>query len=105
MTKPQPKTDARRQVARILDAALKLAQQKHYARISRDDIARACGFPSSSLITYHVGTMAALRRGIMREAIRRECLAVIAQGLAARDPHARKAPQELKEKALQSLAA
>jgi len=105
--KPQPKIDAREQVAKILQAALKLASNggRSYNSLSRDDIARECGFASSSLITHHMGTMEALRRDIMREAIRVECLPVIAQGLVIRDRHARKAPDALKAKALQAVAA
>lgn len=99
----QTKHPAREQKARILDAALKLSERHGYAHVSRDDIARACGFPSSSLVAYHMGTMPELRRAVMREAIRRECLPVLAQGLAARDRHAHKAPPELAQKALQSL--
>lgn len=102
---PQPKQAARERVKHILDAALMLAETHGYASISRDQIARVCGFPSPSLITYHMGTMDALRRTMIREAIKRENLRVLAQALAARDRHACKAPEELKTRALQSLAA
>lgn len=102
---PQPKQDARERVKHILDNALILAESHGYASISRDQIARMCGFPSSSLITYHMGSMVDFRRKLMREAIRRENLRVLAQGLAAHDRHARKAPEELKARALQTLAA
>jgi hypothetical protein len=48
--------------------------------------------------------MSALRREIMREAVRVECLAVVAQGLAVRDPHAMAAPAELRQRAARHLA-
>lgn len=102
---PQPKQDARERVKHILDVALLLAEQHGYRSLSRDQVARVCGFPSSSLITYHMGSMVEFRRKLMREAIRRENLGVLAQGLAAHDQYARKAPDELKARALQSLAA
>jgi len=102
---PQPKQDARERIKHILDTALILAEQHGYTNVSRDAIARVCGFPSPSLITYHMGTMEELRRKVMREAIKRENLRVLAQGLAARDRHARKAPDDLKARALQTLAA
>lgn len=73
-------------------------------RITREGIARAAGV-SDALVTYHLGTMADLRRAVMREAVRAECLPVIAQGITARDRHALKAAPELRQKALASLAA
>jgi hypothetical protein len=56
------------------------------------------GFDFGSL-----GTMREFRRKLMRYAVRVQCLPVIAQGLAARDPHAQKAAPELKQKALAAL--
>jgi AcrR family transcriptional regulator len=103
--KPQIKLEARERVAQILKAALELCSQEAttYNRITRDEIAKKAGIPSS-LVAYHCGTMADLRRDIMREAVRVENLAVIAQGLAARDRHALKAPEEVRRRALESLA-
>lgn len=101
--KPQIKLEARQRVAQILAAALELAPRVSYARLTRDEVAKHIGIPSS-LIPYHMGTMEEFRRKIMREAVRVECLPVIAQGLVARDRHALKAPEPLRTKALQSLA-
>lgn len=101
--KPQIKLEARERVAQILTAALALCHSDTtYSRITRDEIAKKAGIPPA-LISYHLGTMPELRRHIMREAVRTECLPVIAQGLAARDRHALKAPEELRQRALQSL--
>lgn len=102
---PQPKQDARERVKHILDVSMALAEQHGYNRVSRDQVARVCGFPSSSLITYHMGSMVEFRRKIMREAIKRANLRVLAQGLAAQDRQALKAPEDMKARALQSLAA
>lgn len=102
--RPQIKLDARERKAQILKAALTLCQTASYARITRDQIAKEAGIPSS-LIGYHFGTMPALRRDIMREAVRKGCLPVIVQGLAIRDPHALKAPEELRRQALRSMGA
>lgn len=102
--KPQIKLEARERKAQILRAALDLCSARTtYTRVTRDQIAERAGVPPS-LITYHLGSMTDLRRHIMREAIRSECLAVIAQGIAARDRHAMKAPEDLRARALQSLA-
>lgn len=102
--KKQVKLEARERIAQILRAALKVAPEKGYNRITRDDIAKEANIPPT-LIPYHMGTMTELRRHIMREAIRIECLPVIAQGLALRDRHALKAPEELRRRAIQSLGA
>ena len=100
----QTKLAKRQRTAQILEAALKLAERTHYSKISREQLAKALGWPSPALVTYHMGTMDAFRRDLMREAIRREVLVVVGQGLAMHDRHARKAPPELQERALQSLA-
>ncbi len=95
--------EARQRNSQILAAALKLAEKVGYSQISREAVAKASGV-SAPLVTYHMGTMPEFRRKIMREAVRTECLPVIAQGLALKDKHARKASEELRARALQSLA-
>lgn len=101
--KPQLKMQARERKAQILKAALTLCSVKtSVPRVTREEIAEVVGIPPT-LITYHFGTMPALRRDIMREAVRTECLPVVAQGIALRDPHALKAPEKLRQRALQSL--
>lgn len=86
----------------ILEAALKLARQDGYRDVTRERIATAAGV-SPALVSVRLGTMIQLRRRLMRYAIKRACLPVIAQGLAARDGQALKAPAELKNLALASL--
>lgn len=76
---------------------------KPFMKVTRADIAEEAGV-SEPLITHHLGTMVDLRRDIIRHAIKQERLKIIAQGLAAGDPHARKAPQELKDRAVALLA-
>lgn len=102
--KPQIKLDSRTRVAQILAAALDLAPRVGYTKLTRDEVAARAGIPSS-LICYHMGTMVEFRRALMREAIRVECLAVIAQGLVFRHPLALKAPIELRNRAIEFLAA
>lgn len=86
----------------ILDAALQVAARVGYRHIKRDEIAEAAGV-SAPLVSVYFKTMIEMRRQIMRAAVERECLAVIAQGLSDKNPHAVKAPLELKERALASL--
>lgn len=100
----QIKLEKNARVAQILAAALDLAARVGYANVTRDAVAQRLGI-ASSLIPYHIGTMTAFRRAMVREAIRTECLPVIAQAVAAKDKHAQKAPEELRTRALQSLAA
>lgn len=102
--KPQIKLDARTRVAQFLAAALDEAKRGSYQTVTREQIASACDVPPS-LIHYHMGTMPELRRKVMREAVRVECLPVIAQGLAMKDRQALKASEELRARALATLGA
>lgn len=97
------KLEARARAAQILAAALDVAKVQGYTRITREQVAARIGV-APSLIPHYMGTMPALRRKIMREAIRVECLPVIAQGLAMRDPHALAAPEDLRQRAAAHLA-
>lgn len=91
----------------ILTEAITQAAQRGYQNIKRQEIADALGI-SAGLINAYYGTMPQLKRAVMRRAIRVSAcdasLRVIAQGLAARDKQAEKAPDALKRKALLTLA-
>lgn len=100
--KTQTKLASRERMGQILASALVLSARVGYSRLTRDEIAVHAGI-TPSLIPYHFGTMEQLRRHIMREAVRVGCLPVIAQGLALRDRHALKAPEDLRARALQSI--
>jgi len=90
--------------ADILDAAVKAAQRVGFMQVRQKDIAdeAKCGFGTVSL---YYNTMQQMRRAIMRAAIERKVLPIIAQGLAIRDTQAMKAPDALKKAALNSLHA
>ena len=79
----------------VLMAALRASARIGYNRVTRDAIATeaAC---SPGLVSLCLGTVPQMRRVIMREAVRSRCLPIIAQGLAVRDPHAMRAPEELR---------
>lgn len=100
----QQKLEARERLAQILAAAVKAAERHGYNRITRETIAKAAGV-SEALVTHYMGTMPELRRAVMREAIRTECLPVIAQGLTSRDRHALKAAPALQTRALRTYMA
>ena len=86
----------------ILIAALDLAKTHGYNRITRDAIAEHAGV-SMGLVTRYFHTMQQLRRTLMRAAIKSEILEIVAQGLASNDVYAQNAPDELKERAINSL--
>jgi AcrR family transcriptional regulator len=88
----------------ILNAALIVAGAKGFNRMTREEIALQAGI-SDGLINRHFSTMAQLRRSVMRAAIANWFLPVVAQGLVLKDPQAMKAPDDLKNAALKSLAA
>lgn len=93
-------TPDRRQT--ILSAALRIAADRGYLRVTRDDIALAAGC-SPALVSHWLGTMKQTQRAIMGEALRVRNLRVIAQGLAHDDRRACNAPAELREAAAASL--
>lgn len=98
MTRLDPK--ARRD--QILTAALSVSAEKGYESVTRADVADRAG-TSEALINNYFGTMANLKRSVMKIAIKREHLRVIAQGLAAGDPHAGRTAADLKKRALTTL--
>lgn len=87
---------------RILQAALAVATSLGIDKMTRAEISEQAGV-STGLITRSFGTMIALKRDVMRAAVKMELLPVIAQGLASGDRHACKAPEELKQRAANSL--
>jgi AcrR family transcriptional regulator len=78
----------------ILFAAMAVAQRVGWNAMTRDQIAEQARV-SAGLVTLRLGTMVNLRRAVMRAAIHRENLTVVAQGLAVRDKQALKAPAAL----------
>ena len=94
--------DVRR--TQILDVALDLSQQVGFEIVSRDKIAKVLNCAPGT-VSHHFGTMLEFRRALMLHAIDKKNLAVLAQGLAAKNEHAQKAPAGLKKRALASLAA
>lgn len=88
---------------RILAAAVDLAVVNGYQNITRHEVAMAAGC-APGLVNVYFDTMESLREAIMREAIRREVLPVVAQGLSVGDPGAAAAPRYIRHRAAQWLA-
>lgn len=86
----------------VLEAAIKTAVKVGWRRMTRADIAKEAEV-SDALVTTRLGSMATIRKIVMREAVKRNLSAVIAQGLAERDPIAMKAPDDVKAAARQAL--
>lgn len=86
----------------ILACALGLSEKKGYLNLKSEELAEAAGITHPNIFRLF-GTMAQLRKDIMRKAVKSKNLKVIAQGLAANDPHAKKADAELKTEALKCL--
>lgn len=103
MSTPQP--DHIRKTT-ILAAAVKLAERFGLNDVSREQIATLAGC-STGLVNLHFGTMQNLRRSIVGEAVRLKNLNIIAQALVATDAKtkglARRAPEELRREALETL--
>ena len=88
--------------AQLLDIALVQAETFGCRNVTAHRVAVAAGV-APSLVTYYFSTMPRLHRAIMRAAVKREILPIIAQGIADRNPQALAAPDELKRKALATL--
>lgn len=87
----------------ILNAAVDVAIKNGYNKMIREDIATKADVSMGS-VTNYFGTMTKLKRAVIRAAINRNIPEIIAQGIANNDPHVKKAPDELKKKALALIA-
>lgn len=97
MKQTRMKTEARKED--ILAAALPLAELHGYTAITRNDIAQAAKV-SGPTLHYHFGTIAQLRRDLMRYAVKHGCLRVIAQGIVANDAQALKVDEATRKRAM-----
>ena len=86
----------------ILVAALELAKQKSYDRLTRDEIADAACVTGATFHHYF-GKIADFRELIVSVAIEEEILPIIAHALAGGNAKAHALPLELKQKAINSL--
>jgi hypothetical protein len=100
VTKNRVNPDLRKD--QILKIAIAVARKYGCHKTTRDEIAHRAGV-SMGLVSHYFGTMKKLRRTIMRAAIVNEELEIIAKGLANNDPYARKASDDLKQRAVSTL--
>ena len=83
----------------LMTAALIVAERDGYRQMSCEAVAIQANC-SRALIAKYFGTMLQLRRAVMRAAVVRGNLPVIAQGLTAGDEHAHAATTQAKYDAL-----
>jgi AcrR family transcriptional regulator len=94
-------TPADRQAA-ILQAAINLAELDGYRTLTIQRVARVASV-SPALVSHYYWTRDIMLTAVMEEAVRREVLNVIAEGLAHRHPAAMAAPPELQQAAVATL--
>ena len=94
--KPEVRKDA------ILEAATALALDDGLCAVRLIPVAQRAGV-TNGLVSHYFGTVKQLHRAVVRHAVHNEILPIVAQALAAGDSDARKAPEELKQRALASL--
>lgn len=86
----------------LMDKALELSARDGYKNVTMEALTTAAGV-SRTLYARYFTSVLQFRVEVMRTAVKRRNLPIIAQGLVARDPHALKAPSELREAAIATL--
>lgn len=89
--------------AAILEAAIELAKVEGYQWITRDMVAKAAGVSTGS-VHNAFGNFVELKREVMRQAIARQIVPIVAQGLAEGSLIAQSAPPALRQQVAASLA-
>lgn len=94
------KPDLRKQ--QVLDAAMIVAARVGYNNMLRREVAEEakCG---NGTVSRYFGTMHQLHKAVIRKAIADRNLSIIAQGIAAKDRNAMKAPDDVKKAAMESI--
>lgn len=87
----------------VLDVAIELAKTKGYNTLTRDEVATGANV-SPGLVSHYFRSIEQLRIVVLKTAVRKEVLEIVAQGLVHEDPIAIQAPKELKYKAVAHLA-
>lgn len=90
------RSDPAVRTAELLEVALRLAAAEGWRTLTRDRIAAIAGV-SPGLVSARLGTMEALKRSVMRAAVKNRTVAVVAEGLLVGDKQARRADAELRE--------
>ncbi len=86
----------------LLNLALEIAKKNQ--KFTFQDVANAAGLTTAAVI-YHFPTKAQFQRDVMRAAVKRSIVPIVAHGLLAGDAHARKASPELRAACTEYLSA
>jgi len=106
VTDPRTPTWARKRAERdaaVLDAACAVALEHGLSSLTRRAVAIRSG-KGAGTVNLAFGTMAELRDAVIREAVARPILPVLAQALAMGEPIARAAPETLRAQALEAVS-
>lgn len=98
---------ARRRTERrqaVLEAAITEAEENGYQWITRAGVAARLGW-SESAVSNYFSPFVELKREVMREAVKRGILTILAQGLAEGSAIAHSADPDLKKRALSAALA
>lgn len=87
----------------ILQAAVKLARNCGYQRLTRFNIAGQVGCCEAT-INYHYGSMIHLKSAVIAYAIAHEILSIVVEALAARHPDASNLSDTLRRKAAREMS-
>ena len=86
----------------LLDVALQIAERTGWRNLTHASAAAAAGV-SNGLVVARLGTKTELLRDVMRRAVNRGVVPVVAEGLAVGDKHAKRAGEALREAAAQHV--
>lgn len=88
---------------KILNTAVRMTTANPTEKLIRDDVAKAAGV-STGLISYHFGSIAELRKEVMREAVRGKILSILAYGLMSKNPIAMSMSSKLRKQVAKCIA-
>lgn len=86
----------------IMEAAVAVAQSEGFANLTRAAVAERARC-STALVNHYWGDFRLLRDHVMKVAVERELLAIIAQGMLDKHPAAMDADRGLQERAAQHI--
>lgn len=87
----------------ILEAAIELAKTEGYDWITRDAVARAAGVSTGSVHNAY-GNFVELKREVIRQAVARGIVPIVAKALADQHPLAQSASPALRQQVAASIA-
>ena len=103
--------DPSKRKTEILSVAVDVAKRDGLNKMTRDNVAEEASV-AVGLINHYFNTMSQLRRAVIRNAIHQldngsqhdeQLLTIVAQGLVNKESAAQKAPDEIKQAALNTL--